>query len=589
MTDLATYRERPYRFVGRFVGAYGRLHFAIVLAVFMAVLCSVSTQYAVKFMVDALSGPAAQSQIWVGFAFLAGLIAADNCLWRVATWMANTAFVDVSGRVRRELFSYLTGHAPSFFQRQSPGSLASRVSATANAIYTGETMLTFNVLPPLIATLISVAYMASVSVLMATVLTTAGLVIGSFIFYWARKARPLHYAFADAAAEVDGHMVDVVSNMTLVKSFGRLSAEHQRLRGIVGKELITRKRSLYYLERLRIFHAVATSIFTVLVLYWVLILWREGQATAGDVILVCTLGISILSATRDLAVALVDIAQHLARLAEALDTLLAPHALPVVQDPASGLQPKGQIDFEGVHFRYSDGTPVLRDVSFRIEAGERVAIIGPSGSGKSTLFSLLQHFEEAKAGAVKIDGRDVRAISDRALRSAISVVSQDITLFNRTVRENVRYGRPGASDEEIWQALERAHCHLFVSALANGLDTVVGDRGANLSGGQRQRLAIARAFLKDAPILLLDEATSALDTKLEELVREALGQLMEGRTVLAITHRLSILGNFKRVIVMRDGAVAEDGSPEALFSVDGVYKGMVELERRRMKEVGVAA
>jgi ATP-binding cassette subfamily B protein len=128
-----------------------------------------------------------------------------------------------------------------------------------------------------------------------------------------------------------------------------------------------------------------------------------------------------------------------------------------------------------------------------------------------------------------------------------------------------------------------------VSALANGLDTVVGDRGANLSGGQRQRLAIARAFLKDAPILLLDEATSALDTKLEELVREALGQLMEGRTVLAITHRLSILGNFKRVIVMRDGAVAEDGSPEALFSVDGVYKGMVELERRRMKEVGVAA
>ncbi len=188
MKDLSSYRGRPYQFIGRFIAAYPYAHFGIGMAVIAAVFCSVSTQYGVKFLVDALAVSASQSMVWMGFALLAGLIAADNLLWRVASWIANATFVDVSGAVRRTLFSYLTGHAPSYFQNQPPGALASRITATSNALYTGETMVTFNVLPPLIATIISVAYMATVSLTMAAVVALAGAKIGAVIFHYARRA-----------------------------------------------------------------------------------------------------------------------------------------------------------------------------------------------------------------------------------------------------------------------------------------------------------------------------------------------------------------------------------------------------------------
>lgn len=592
MEELSSYRRRPFRFIGRFIATYPYAHSAIAAAVIAAVFCSVSTQYGVKYLVDALSAPDAHGKVWIGFALLAGLVAADNLLWRVASWIANSTFVDVSGRVRRALFQYLTGHAPSYFQSQPPGALTSRITATSNAIYTGETMMTFNVLPPLVATIVSVAYLATVSVAMAAVLTVAGAAIGAFIFFYAARARPLHHAYANEAAAVDGHMVDVVSNISLVKAFGRLPFEHRRLSGVVSREMIARKRSLYSLETLRIAHAVTTSVFTFALLAWVIQLWSDGRATAGDVVLVSTLGISILSATRDLAVALVDMTQHLARLSEALQKLLAPHAL-AMREERSGTSTHavaaGRIEFRDVGFTYPDSKPALGAVSFTIAAGEQVGIVGPSGGGKSTIFSLIQRLYEADSGSVLVDGEDVRGIADPALRRAIGIVSQDVTLFHRSLRENIRYGRPGASDAEIWKAACAARCDGFISALPQGLDTIVGDRGAKLSGGQRQRIAIARAYLKNAPVLLLDEATSALDAEAEEKVREALEELMAGRTVLAIAHRLSTLRNFRRVIVVDQGRVIEDGEPETLFRRGGAYKDMVDLEFNRITGLRAAA
>lgn len=584
MRDLTAYRGRPYRFIGRYVLAYPLSHAAITLAVVAAVFCSVSTQYGVKYLVDALSAGGSHHKVWIGFLALATLIALDNLLWRVASWIANSVFVDVTGRVRKDLFSHLTGHAPSYFSNRSPGALTSRVSSTSNAIFTGEMMFTFNVLPPLAATFLSIGYLASVSVAMAVALTIAGALIGWVIFRYASRARPLLHAYANEAAAVDGQMVDVVSNMTLVKAFGRLSFEHRRLRGVVGKEMIARKRSLYYLERLRIAHAVVTSILTFCLLAWVINLWSHGEATPGDVVLVCTLGMAVLSATRDLAVALVDVMQHLARLSEAVHTLLEPHGLRDAKGPGPE-KTSGQIEFRNVTFSYPNSPPALNGISLKIESGEKVGIVGPSGGGKSTLLALIQHFYEPEEGAVLVNGKDVRTFPDLALRRAISVVSQEVPLLHRTLRENIAYGRPRATMEEIWQAAEAARCAAFIGALPDGLETVVGDRGAKISGGQRQRIAIARAFLRDAPILLLDEATSALDPHAEELVRQALQHLMRGRTVLAIAHRLTTIRNFQRIIVLDRGAVIEDGDPEELMSRGGVYKALVDLELERLSRM----
>ena len=589
MRDLSRFSSHPYRFVRHTLGKYKLAHVTILLAVFGAVTCSVSTQYGLKYLVDALSQPSRHAAVWTGFLLVAALITADNLLWRLAAWLGHSAFVNVSGSVRRDLFKHLTGHPPSFFFSQSPGSLTSRITATSNALYTTETLITFNALPPLVATLVAILYLATVSLLMAACLTAVVALVVFVMFNWAARGRPLHRLYAQDAASVDGEMIDIVSNIALVKAFGRIKGEHLRLAGAVSGELRSRKRSLYYLEKLRIFHAMTTAVLTFGLLAWAISLWQAGRASPGDVILVCTLGLSILSATRDLAVALVDVTQHLARLSEALSTLLVPHATVVRVAPPPLAETTGAVEFRDVSFAYPDSKRVFSSLTFKITAGERVGIVGPSGVGKSTIFSLLQRFYVPHSGAILINGQETAGLSDEALRKAIAVVPQDVSLFHRTLRDNIRYGRPGASDEEVWNAAEMARCLTFIRQLPDGLDTIVGDRGAKLSGGQRQRIAIARAFLKDSPVLLLDEATSALDAHSEELIREALTTLMRGRTVVAIAHRLATLRSFDRIMVIQSGRVVQDGQPDCLLSKAGAYKSLVDLEVSRLRGVDVAA
>jgi len=580
---LSAFAKHPYRFIIAILDTYRWSHIAILASVIAAVTFSVSTQYGLKKLVDALSDPSQHRAIWIAFAILIGFIAADNLSWRLAAWIGHSTFTGVSGRVRRKLFRHLTGHAPSFFQGQAPGALTSRITATANALYTTETMVTFNAMPPLVATVVSIIYLTTVSVAMAMTLTCVVGVVVVLMFYWAARGTPLHHGYAREAANVDGDMIDVISNISVVKAFGRMRSEHRRLGGVISREVRARKKSLYFLERLRIFHAIATAVLTCCVLAWSIVLWQRGQATAGDVVLVSTLGISILSATRDLAVALVDVTQHLARFSEALRTLLTPHTLPVNASAKRVAAARGAVEFRDVSFAYPDGKQVFSSLNLKIDPGTRVGIVGPSGAGKSTIFSLIQRFYDVQSGAILIDGEVGALLPDDALRKAIAVVPQDVSLFHRTLRENIRYGRPGASDDEVMEAARMARCLSFIEQLPAGLDTIVGDRGAKLSGGQRQRVAIARAFLKNAPILLLDEATSALDSHSEELIREALTTLMNGRTVIAIAHRLSTLRNFDRIVVIQNGKVVQDDTPEILISKAGAYKALVDLEVRRLQ------
>lgn len=581
--DLSAFAKHPYRFIADIIRGYRWSHLAILLSVIAAVTFSVSTQYGVKKLVDALSDPTKHQTVWAAFFLLIAFIAADNLSWRLAAWLGHSTFTGVTGRVRRKLFRHLTGHAPSFFHGRAPGALTSRITATSNALYTTESMVTFNALPPLIATVVSIIYLTTVSVAMAFTLTAIVGVVVVIMFYWAARGTPLHHAYAREAANVDGDMIDVISNISVVKSFGRMRSEHRRLGGVISREIRARKDSLYFLERLRIFHALTTAVLTSCVLAWSIALWQAGRATPGDVILVCTLGISILSATRDLAVALVDVTQHLARFSEALRTLLIPHELPVYASAKREATTHGTVEFRDVGFAYPDGKEVFSSLNFKIEPGARVGIVGPSGAGKSTIFALMQRFYDVQHGAILIDGEVSATLPDDALRKTIAVVPQDISLFHRSLRDNIRYGRPDASDEEVLAAAEMARCLSFIEQLPDGLDTVVGDRGAKLSGGQRQRIAIARAFLKNAPVLLLDEATSALDTHSEELIREALTTLMRGRTVIAIAHRLSTLRNFDRIIVIQNGKIVQDGTPASLISKAGAYKSLVDLEVRRLQ------
>lgn len=578
MDSLCHYAKRPVAFLLSYMRSRPLPHVAILICVLGAVGFSVGTQYGVKSLVDVLSkGTPAGANPWPAFAFVCAFIGADGLLWRVAGWMASDTFVRVTGDLRRDLFEHLMGHSPSYFADRLPGMLTSRITATSNACFTIENMFIWNVLPPCVATIMAIVLIATVSKSMAACLFVVAAIVIVAMFRIAANGRLVHHEFADKAAAVDGEMGDVVGNVLLVKAFGGLAHERRRFNGTVENEIWARRRSLRYLEKLRILHALITIVLIVGLLGWAVRLWQQGAATTGEVVLVCTLGISVLQATRDLAVALVDVTQHMARLSEALETLLVAHELH--DDPkAKPLVGSGLgIRFKDVSFAYRGARNVLKNFNLDIKPGQRVGLVGPSGAGKSTLFAVLQRLHDVHGGRILLDGQEVSQITQESLRAAIAVVPQDICLFHRSLIENIRYSRPDASDEAVRKAAMAAHCE-FIDALPEGFNTIVGDRGLKLSGGQRQRIALARAFLKDAPILLLDEATSALDYEVEEQIREASARLMGGRTVLAIAHRLTTLRNFDRLVVLKGGQIIHDGPPSELIDADGRYNEFIRKE-----------
>src|SRR5262245_25709080 len=587
--DACLYSDRPLAFLARYVRRRPLAHAAIVTAVVAAVGCSVGAQYGVKVLVDTLAGGldvgTHARDAWLGFVLLATLIAADNFLWRVASWVASYTFVAVTGDLRRDLFRHLTGHAPGYFADRMAVPLTGRITATSNAVFTLQNMSVWNVMPPCMATLIAIAFVATVSLPMAAVLMALAGILVVAMFRLAAAGWPLHHEFANRAAAVDGEMIDVVGNMPLVWSFCGLRREHRRLDATIDREMTARRRSLIYLEKLRLFHAIVTVVLIIALLAWAIVLWQNGGATAGDVVLVCTLGLSILHATRDLAVALVDVTQHLARLSEALATLLVPHRLRDHPEASSLVGSGATVEFQNVDFCYPDGRRVFSDFSLRIEPGQRAGLVGQSGCGKSTLFVLLQRFYDVQGGRVLLASQDIARVTQESLRSAIAVVPQDISLFHRSIMENIRYGRPDASDADVRAAIAAANCDDFIEKLPEGAATIVGDRGVKLSPGQRQRIGSARAVLKDSAVLLLDEATSALACGTEEAVRQALDRLMGGRTVIAIAHRLSTLRNFDRIVVLQAGRVCEDGPPQVLVRRKGVYGNLVHREVARLGKV----
>jgi len=578
MDDLCRYAGRPFAFIFRYVRHRALSHGVIAGAVLGAVACSITTQYGVKYLVDTLSGADRGNSVWFAFALLVSFIAADNLLWRIAGFTVSSAFVRVTGDLRRDLFRHLTGHSPNYFANRLPGMLTARVTATSNAVFTVESMFVWNVLPACASMLGAIALTTIVSVPMALTLAAIGSVVVVAMFHFAAAGKPLHHAFADKAAAVDGEMVDVIGNLPLVRAFCATHREHHRFEGTVDRELSARQRSLLYLERLRLAHAVVTVVLTVGLLAWALLLWQQGKISTGDVVLACTLGLSVLHATRDLAVALVDVTQHLARLSEALSTLLVPHDLRDDPHAAPLLGFGASVQLQDVTFAYPGGERLFDNLSLRIEPGQRVGLVGQSGGGKSTLFALLQRLYDVERGGIFVDGQDIRRVTQESLRAAIAVVPQDVLLFHRSVMENIRYGRPDALDAEVYNAARAARCLDFIEALPDGMGTIVGDRGMKLSGGQRQRIAIARALLKDAPLLLLDEATSALDSESEDLVRQALADLMRRRTVIAIAHRLSTVSNFDRIVVLQGGRVIQDGAPTELLRDQGTYRDLMRRQ-----------
>jgi ATP-binding cassette subfamily B protein len=562
-------------FLGRYVRRRLLSHSIVLASVLAAVGCAVASQYAVKHLVDVLGtqNPAPHI-LWGAVGLLLGLVAGDNLLWRLAGWVSTHAFVAVGGDMRLELFDHLSGQGTRYFVERFPGALAGRITAAANAAWLIENSLTWTTIPPGIAVLVSIFLLGTINWYLTAVLLVVVTVLGAIIAWLASHGRELHQSFAGHAAHVSGDLTDIVSNIGLVRAFGAARREQQRLSMKIEDEMQAQRASLRSLERLRLFHACTVFCVAAGVLIWSVELWRRGKISMGDVVLTTTLGFTVLHASRDFAMALVDMVQQFAKLGEAVHVLGLPHEMQDAPDAAPLAVSGGAISIRNVRFSYPSGQTVLNNFTLDVPAGQKIGLVGRSGAGKSTIFALLQRLYDPDAGEVMIDGQNIAHVTQVSLRSSIAVVQQDISLFHRSLLENLRYGRPEASDEEVFRAVEAAKCTEFINRLPEGFDTLVGERGMKLSGGQRQRLAIARAFLMNAPIVLLDEATSALDTESEQSIQEALSRLFKGRTVIAIAHRLSTLDAFDRIVVLDRGRIVEDGPPRRLLQTKGVYSRM---------------
>lgn len=576
MRDLPS---QPTAFLWRYVRqrpwAFGLLGLIVVLAG----VCSVTVQYAMKLIVDAMAvGAAASVQVsWALGLFLA-LIAVEAALWRCGGWLGCRNIVAACATLRVEVFEHLSHHSTRYFRQHHSGALANRISSTASAAGAIYGSMVWSIVPPCVDFLGAVVVLSTVDWRMAAALLGFVLVLAAIIIAFGARGRSLHQQYGEQAAHVGGEIVDAISNIWAVQAFSAQARERARLEKALGEEARAQCRSWMYVEKARVIHDACLWLVAGAMLFWVLRAWEMGRASPGDVVVVSALTFRILHGSRDLALALVGAAQQFGVIAEMLRMVGRPHSVPDVPHAQPLRDPAGAIVFEGVQYTYPDGCHALRGITLSIRPGTKVGLVGASGAGKSTLLSLLQRSDEPQQGRLLIGGQNLREVTLESLKDAISVVPQDVSLFRRTIMENIRYGRPEATEAEVVAAARQAHCEPFIQRLPEGYATIVGERGALLSGGERQRIGIARAFLKDAPILLLDEATSALDSYSEQLIKEALAELMRSRTVVAVAHRLSSLTRYDRIVVVDAGRIVEDGPLDELLSARGPLRALWDLQ-----------
>lgn len=401
------------------------------------------------------------------------------------------------------------------------------------------------------------------------------------VVLWTRtRSEDKSRSYANARSELFGKIIDSLSNHLAVRSFGTHKMEQEYISDSEKKVIQSRVSVVNYsqmIELVTAFAEVAAVFFGFFMIY--MSLFQQGKATPGDFMFLIGAIWGVMKTVNRISERILWLYEQVGVAREAIAKIIVPHTIKDKEDANPLEFSKAMIEVKNIGFGYYSDRPVLQDVSFTVRNGERVGLVGYSGAGKTTLVQLLMRFYDPTMGSITIHGQDITQVTQESLRRNISLIPQDISLFHRTLRDNIRVARPDASDDEIVGAARLAGAHDFIQDLPNGYDTMVGERGIKLSGGQRQRIAIARAFLKAAPILILDEATSALDSVTEQEIQEALETVMIGRTTLVIAHRLSTLRRMDRILVFRQGRIVEDGTHEQLLAIKGGhYAHMWEMQ-----------
>lgn len=497
--------------------------------------------------------------------------------------------------VRWRSHRYLLNQGMSFFQDEFAGRAATKVMQSSMAVRE-VTLITVSVMVYVLVYFGSMLYvLTNLNTWFLVPMLVWLCIYTALQFYFNPKVRQYSQAQSDARSTMTGRIVDAYTNINTVKLFAHTESEAEYARDSMDTYLQTAYKQMGTLSTLMITMTILNYILIFATSALSIYLWLNDLVGLGAIAVAVSMALRLLGMSRWVMFELTDLFESLGTVRDGMSLLTKPLTLTDKEDAQPLAVQGAQVDFNNVRFSYhragiNDGDSeadkelsIFKDLNLHIKPGERIGLVGRSGAGKSTLVNLLLRFYDVQGGSICIDGQDISKVEQESLREHIAMVTQDTSLLHRTVRENIIYGKPDATEEELQRAIKQANADEFIDSLVDlkgnkGLDAQVGERGVKLSGGQRQRIAIARVLLKDAPILILDEATSALDSEVEAAIQESLDSLMQDKTVIAIAHRLSTIASMDRLVVMDQGRIIEQGTHQELLAKKGVYASLWERQ-----------
>jgi ATP-binding cassette subfamily B protein len=544
--------------------------FSALFIVILASALSQGTAYFFKLVVDAVEAKDFEAALLYVLLFPV-VVFAVHLLYRAS------GYTGLNWIVRSEKYGYdilskhVMQHSHSYFTSRFAGSIMSKINNVNSSVdrLIGDFLWTYTT--AFVSLVVTIVFLLLIDVRSALAFIT--LIVVLLIFN--RKIAPKQAQYAETASSsqtnLRARLVDTISNIQAVRQYVQEKTEGERVEDYSEELKKNARKSYMYMEWTFFWNGFIMFIFSLLMFWFLFLGWQSGAVSTGDMVLILALYSQITGTLIFIGRAFNSGARAVGEIKEGLEELLVPYEIVDHKDAKPLKVDEANITWQNVIFNFENKN-VFSDFNIEIPAGERIGLVGQSGAGKTTFVSLLLRQHNVDAGKISIAGQDISKVTQESLRRAISVVPQEPVLFHRSIKENILYGKPEASDDEVIAVAKKAQAHDFIMELPEKYDTLVGERGVKLSGGQKQRVAIARAMLKDSPILLLDEATSALDSESEVAIQKALETLMEGRTVIAVAHRLSTLRKMDRIIVMEAGQVIEDGNHKSLSQAGGVYE-----------------